>query len=394
MHNPRLDRLSEYPFQRLAALLDGVEPGGPPLALSIGEPQQPVPDLVPRVLAAEAEGWGRYPPVAGTPDLRAALADWLTRRYGLPAGMVTPEAHVLPASGTREALYMIGQAVVAADKGGSAPLALMPNPFYQVYLGGAVMSGAEPVLVDATAATGFLPDFTALDAGTLDRAAMVFMCSPANPQGAVAPLDTWVELVELARKHDFVLIADECYSEIYPDTPPPGVLEACKRLGGGLTNVLAFNSLSKRSGVPGLRSGLIAGDPDLIARFSRLRSYAAAGMPRPIQAASAALWRDEAHVVETRRRYAEKIADAQAILGPKISFTAPAGGFFLWLDVGDGEAMTRRLWADTGVKVLPGAYLARDAADGGNVGAPYIRVALVHDRATTRDALTRIASVL
>jgi len=387
MLNRRLDQLSEYPFQRLAALLDGIEPGQPPIVMSIGEPQHAVPDLVGTTLAAHGAGWGKYPPIAGTPELRGTVAEWLTRRYALPAGMVTPETMILPASGTREALYMITQVIV--DEGATPPpLALMPNPFYQVYLGGALMAGAEPLLVDASAASGFLPDYAALPPEVLDRAAVVTLCSPANPQGAVASLETWKTLITLARRHDFVVLADECYSEIYADTPPPGALEACAALGGSVDNVLVFNSLSKRSSVPGLRSGFVAGDPVLIDRFRRLRAYAAAGMPFPVQAVSAALWSDEAHAAENRRLYQDKVADAARILG----IEAPPGGFFLWLPVPDGEAFTRRLWAEEGVKVLPGAYLARTAADGTNIGAGTVRVALVHDRATTARALARIAA--
>lgn len=399
MLNPRLEKLSDYPFQRLAALLDGIDPGGLPCIMSIGEPQHPVPSLVGEVLARQETGWGKYPPIAGTPEFRTAVAAWLTRRYALPEGMIDVEAGVLPVSGTREALYMIQHAVVPdGGKRGhqkeGRPLALMPNPFYQVYLGGALMAGAEPTLIDASAETGFLPPFDRLPADTLDRTAVVILCSPANPQGAVASLETWKTLVRLARRHDFVLLADECYSEIHDGTPPPGVLEACRDLGGSLDNVLVFNSLSKRSSVPGLRAGFVAGDPTVLAAFRRLRSYASAGMPLPIQAVATALWADEAHVADNRRRYQEKIADAVRILGGRPGFTAPQGGFFLWLDVGDGEAFTKRLWAETGVKVLPGAYLAQPAADGTNVGAPYVRVALVHDRETTVGALEKIAAIL
>lgn len=395
MLNSRLDLLSEYPFQRLAALLEGSDPGADPLIMSIGEPQHPVPPLVAEALAAHAAGWGKYPPIAGTPELRRAVCAWATRRYGLPDGMLDAETMVIPASGTREALYMINQVVVDEGLAGShaggrgpAPLALMPNPFYQVYLGGALMAGAEPMLVDAPAATGHLPDYAALPAAVWERAAVVTLCSPANPQGAVASLEDWKTLITLARRHDVVVLADECYSEIYAAAPPPGALEACAALGGSLDNVLVFNSLSKRSSVPGLRSGFVAGDPRLIDRFRRLRAYAAAGMPFPVQAASAALWSDEAHVADNRRLYQEKVADAAAILG----IAPPAGGFFLWLPVPDGEAFTRRLWVEEGVKVLPGAYLARPAADGSNVGAGTVRVALVHDRATTARALERIAA--
>lgn len=394
--NPRLDQLSDYPFQRLAALLDDLPtPPGGGLVMSIGEPQHAAPALIGDTIAATG-GWNRYPPIAGTPDYRAAVAGWASRRYGLPDGMVDPARHVLPAAGTREALYMIGQVAVAADPAARAPLAIMPNPFYQVYLGAAVMNGAEPLMLPAGPDTGFLPDVAALPREVLDRAAMVFFCSPANPQGAVAPLETWIELVRLARAHGFLLIADECYSEIWRSAPPPGALEACRELGGSLDNVLVFNSLSKRSSAAGLRSGVVIGDAAVIARFSRLRSYAAAGTPLPLLAAAAALWSDEAHVDDNRARYQAKMDAADRILGPVLGRerVAPEGGFFLWLDVGDGEAMTRRLWAEAGIKVLPGRYLTRDEADGSNAGARYIRIALVHDQPVVEDALTRIAALL
>lgn len=403
MHNPRLDQLTDYPFLRLGALLDGIDPTAngkniDPLLMSIGEPKHPVPDLVARGLAENVALWGRYPPIAGAPDWKQAVASWMERRYALPQGMVPTDA-ILPASGTREALYMIGQVVLPQPVNGQAPLVLMPNPFYQVYLGGVIMEGAEPLLVDAGPQSGFLPDYASLPADVLDRACMVIVCSPANPQGAVVSLAQWKVLVTLARKHDFVLVADECYSEIYGHTAPAGVLEACRDLGGGLDHVLVFNSLSKRSSVPGMRSGFIAGDPELMERFRRLRAYGAAGMPLPLQMISAALWSDEAHVVENRRLYQEKIADATEILKGRFDYQEPAGGFFLWLNVGDGEAATRHLWAEAGVKVLPGLYLARDsvADDGsviGNVGASYIRVALVQDRETTRQGLERIVAAL
>lgn len=394
MHNPRLDRLTDYPFQRLNALLDGLTPGAEPLALHVGEPQHAVPALVPDVLAADTAAWGKYPPPAGSPAFRAAVAAWMGRRYALPEGMIDADRMILPVSGSREGLFMIGQVLVPEVKQGATPVAVLPNPFYQPYLASAVMNGAEPVLLDAGPETGFLPDVESLPAEVLDRAAFVVVCSPANPQGAVVPADRWRRLVKLARAHDFVLIADECYSEIYSGNPPPGVLEACRDLGGALDHVVVFNSLSKRSNVPGMRTGFVAGDPDVIARFLRLRSYGCAGMPGPIMTVSTALWADEAHVVENRRLYAEKMQDAAAVLGGRFGFAPPAGGFFLWLDVGDGETATRRLWTEAGVRVLPGSYLAQPAADGSNVGARYIRVALVQDRLRTRAALERIAATL
>ncbi|WP_142850625.1 aminotransferase class I/II-fold pyridoxal phosphate-dependent enzyme, partial [Telmatospirillum sp. J64-1] len=304
MFNDRLDLLTDYPFQRLTALLAGIEPdaaAGAPMVMSIGEPQHAPPAFVPAILTEQAAGWGKYPPMAGTPDFRSAVADWLTRRFSLPEGMVQPDRHVVPVAGTREALYMIAQVVCATS--GERPVVLMPNPFYQVYYGAAVMAGAEPVLVPAGPETGFLPDFAALPQEVLSRTALAYLCTPGNPQGAVASREMLEDAIKLARIHGFVLAMDECYSEIYDSEIPAGSLEACAALGGSMDKVVIFHSLSKRSSAPGLRSGFVAGDTEIIARFSRLRAYGGAALPLPILAASTALWRDEAHVEENRRLY-------------------------------------------------------------------------------------------
>ena len=401
MHNPRLDLLTDYPFQRLAGLLAGLDPGREPACnLSIGEPQHGVPALVAPLLARDPSGWGRYPPTAGTPEWRAAASQWLNRRYDLPVGMIDADTGVVPVSGTREALYLAGQVLIPGGQEGqnARPLALMPNPFYQVYFGSAIMNGGEAVLMNTDASTGFLPDLAALSPETLDRAALMTICSPANPQGAVATLDYWIAAITLARQHDFVLIADECYSEIWRTRPAVGVLEACRALGCSLDHVLVFNSLSKRSSVPGLRSGLVTGDRAVLARFLRLRAYAAAGMPLPVAHVSAALWSDEAHVDDSRALYQAKMAMADRALGPLVpGFRAPEGGFFLWLPVpdgfADGEDLTRRLWIAAGIKVLPGAYLTQPDANGHNPGDGFVRLALVHDLATTERALGAIADV-
>lgn len=397
--NARMDAVGDYPFDRLRALLGGLEPpaGLKPIPLSLGEPQHAPPDFLAEIVAAEKAGWSKYPPMRGTEAGRAAIAAWLTRRYGLPEGMVDPERMVVPVSGTREALFMIALAAVPESKNGKKPVVLMPNPFYQVYLGAAVMAGAEPVLVPAGKEHGFLPDFESLPPDILDRTAMAYYCSPANPQGAIAPMETMKRLVELARAHDFLLVSDECYSELYYGAPPTGAAEACHALGdageSAFRNVAIMNSLSKRSSAPGLRAGLVAGDADLIRRFARLRDYGGAPPPLPILAAAAALWGDEAHVEENRRIYAAKYDVASGILEGRFGYYKPEGGFYLWLDVGDGEAAARALWADAGIRVMPGAYLARNV-DGYNPGAGYIRLALVHDLETTREALTRIRETL
>jgi N-succinyldiaminopimelate aminotransferase len=399
MYNTRLDGLTEYPFQRLTALLAGIEPpaGSTPIIMSIGEPQHAPPALLHQALAQNPGDWGKYPPTPGSPDHRAAVAAWATRRYALPAGALDADRNIMPVAGSREGLFMAAQLCVPPQKNGQTPAVLMPNPFYQVYFGAAVMAGADPVFVPATRATGFLPDYTSVSASDLARTAMAYLCTPANPQGTVANLEVLKNTIRLARQHDFVLVSDECYSEIYADAPPPGALEACAALGDGFKNVLVFNSLSKRSSAPGLRAGFAAGDSELIAKFSKLRAHGGAVQPVPVLTAAAALWRDETHVEDNRALYRQKMDDAAEIFGNGFGFYRPAGGFFLWLDVGDGEAATKKLWRDAGVKVLPGAYLAR-ATDANNPstnpGRSYIRVALVHDRARTRDALLRMKHVL
>ncbi len=396
MYNTRLDGLTEYPFQRLTALLGGPAQGnmGPDAVnMSIGEPQHTPPALLHSALAKHQAEWGKYPPTAGSPDFRAAVTAWATHRYGLPAGFLDPERHILPVAGSREGLFMAAQLCIPPDKAGRKPAVLMPNPFYQVYFGAAVMHGADPVYVPADASTGFQPDYTAVAKADLDRAACAYLCTPANPQGAVASLEQLKTLIRLARAHDFVLISDECYSEIYTGAAPAGALQACAELGEGLANVLVLNSLSKRSSVPGLRSGFVAGDADLIAKFSKLRAHGGAVQPLPVLAASAALWRDETHVEDNRAAYRAKIDDAARIFGNQFGFFRPAGGFFLWLDVGDGERAAKHLWAEGRIRVLPGAYLAR-TANGNNPGQRYIRVALVHDRQTAAGALTRMNDLL
>jgi aspartate/methionine/tyrosine aminotransferase len=396
MLNPRLEALSDYAFRRLALLLDGIEPAAEraPIDLSIGQPMHPVPALLCETLHAHDHLWGRYPPVNGTPEFRAAAAAWLTRRYHLPAATLDPERHVLPCVGTKEALFMIAQAVVPERKAGRTPVVLLPNPFYNVYLGAAAIAGAEPVLLSVSARTGHLPALDALAPELLERTAAFYLCSPANPQGAAADLAYFRRAIELARRYDFALVVDECYAEIYTRTPPVGALEAAAALDGRLDNVLVFHSLSKRSSAAGLRSGFVAGDPALLAAFARLRSYGAAVQPLPILAAATALWQDERHVVASRAMYQAKFDLADRCLSGLFNYLRPDGGFFLWLEVGDGEAVTRRLWAEAAVKVLPGAYLGRPDAGGHNPGAPAIRVALVHDLATTEAALSRLVERL
>jgi N-succinyldiaminopimelate aminotransferase len=391
MLNPRLDQLADYPFTRLADLLNGLKPGGEPLIMSIGEPQHAPPALLAEALGGSAHLWGKYPPIQGTPEFRQACANWLKHRYGLPEGSLDADKMILPVSGTREALYLAAQLCVPNSKRGHVPAVLIPNPFYQVYLGAAVLAGAEPVMVDAP---NGVPDFSRIPASILERTAMAYLCSPANPQGKSANLKQLETALLLARQYDFVLAVDECYAEIWDKVPPPGALQAAWDLDKNFANLMVFHSLSKRSSVPGLRSGFVAGDPQLMAAFQRLRSYGGATLPLPVLAASAALWADEAHVLENQKLYRAKLDLAEKILGRHPGFERPEGGFFLWLDVGDGEAVAKKLWTQAGIRVLPGAYLSRNGADHRNPGQPFVRIALVHDLATTERALKSIAATL
>ncbi|MDF3072681.1 MAG: aspartate aminotransferase [Alphaproteobacteria bacterium] len=398
MVNPKLDLLQDYPFARLAKLIADLTPPADkkPIIMSIGEPQLNPPAFVPEILQREALGWGRYPAPSGTPELRQAIADWLTRRYALPAGTVSADRHVFPVAGSREALFHTALAVVPEQKGGGRPVVLAPNPFYQVYIGAGAMAGAETKLLECTRQSAFLPDLDAVDEATWQRTALVYICTPANPQGAVASLDYLIHALDLCRKHDAVLAVDECYAEIYRDQKPAGGMEAAKALkapGEIFANLLVFHSLSKRSSAPGLRSGFVAGDARLIELLNRLRSYGGASVPAPIMAASTALWRDEKHVEDVRAHYNECFDIAAQFLHNRFAFYKPAGGFFLWLDVGDSEAAARKLWGEAAVKVVPGLYLAKGEGEN-NPGRRYIRVALVHDIETTREAMRRMADVL
>ncbi|ODN68718.1 aminotransferase class I/II-fold pyridoxal phosphate-dependent enzyme [Methylobrevis pamukkalensis] len=393
--------LRSSPFQRAAALVEGLRPGADPIDLTIGEPRQVVPDFVAATLATAIPGFGRYPPIRGTAEFRQTVADWLTRRYGLRQP-VDAEQGVLPLSGSRDGLFSASIEAIAAGRarGIERPAVLIPNPFYAVYASGAEIAGAEAVMLPAGADTGYLPDIAGVDETILARTVAAYFASPANPQGAVAGLELWQSLIGLARRHDFLLFADECYSEIWRGAPPPGALEAADALGAGYDRVVAFNSLSKRSGLPGLRCGFAAGDPAFLSRWAGSRNIHAPQVPLPLQAVAVSALRDEDHVADNRRLYDAKFEAAEAILGGLdlgASVLRPPGGFFLWLDVtahGGGEAVTKRLYEEAGVRVLPGAYLSADDAVHGNPGANHIRIAMVEDQARTEEALRRIAGVL
>ncbi len=368
----RFSNLPDYAFPRLRKLLDVHAPGADPIAMTIGEPRHAMPEFVGPILAANLSGFGTYPPNDGTPELLAAISAWIALRYGV----TIPEDCLMVLNGTREGLFNACIALCPETKAGQRPVVLMPNPFYQVYAVAALTVGAEPVYVPATAATGFLPDYGSLPQDVLDRVALAYICSPANPQGAVASNEYLADLLALAEKHDFRVLADECYSEIWRGTPPPGLLQIAHQQGADPERALVFHSLSKRSNLPGLRSGFVAAGPECTSRIRKLRSFAGAPLPLPLQRVAEACWQDEAHVTASRALYQAKIAAADGLFSGLQGYRSPEGGFFLWLPVDDGEEAALKLWRETGVRVLPGAYLSRDAG-GQNPGKGYIRVALV-----------------
>ncbi|SEQ70304.1 aminotransferase class I/II-fold pyridoxal phosphate-dependent enzyme [Thalassovita taeanensis] len=373
MFPERFANLPAYAFPRLRTLLDAHAPGGDVIHMTIGEPKHAFPDWIAGILAENIAGFGQYPPNDGTPELRSAIRDWVKRRYGVA---LDADTQIMPLNGTREGLYNAAMALIPEQKNGAQPVVLIPNPFYQVYMIGAISVGAEPVFVPATRETGYLPDYAALPPELLNRVAVAYICSPANPQGAVASRAYWTDLIRLAEQYDFQIFADECYSEIYRDAPPVGALDVAQELGADPERVLIFHSQSKRSNLPGLRSGFVAGGPESLRHIKQLRAYAGAPLPLPLQRVAEAVWADETHVIENRRLYGEKFVAADQIFSGINSYLPPDAGFFLWLPVEDGEEAALKAWRETGVRVLPGAYLSRDVA-GGNPGKGYIRVAMV-----------------
>ena len=377
--NSDLLKLQPYPFEKLAALKAGALPPADkyPITLSIGEPQHESPALVVAALVEQLGGLANYPLTKGTPALREAIAAWLTRRFGLKSGSVDPERHVLPVNGTREALFSFAQALIDRNE---KPLVVMPNPFYQIYEGAAFLAGAEPWHHNTGAATGFVPDFDGVPDDVWRRCQLIYICTPGNPSGAVIGAAALHRLIELADRHDFIIASDECYSEIYPDEtqPPLGLLEACKQLGrDDYRRCVVFHSLSKRSNLPGLRSGFVAGDADILKDYLRYRTYHGCALPPPVQAASIAAWGDEEHVRLNRERYRQKFAAVLDILQPVLNVRAPDAGFYLWPETPiDEENFVRGLYAAQNVTVLPGSYLSREA-EGSNPGARRVRIALV-----------------
>ncbi|MCL4315575.1 MAG: succinyldiaminopimelate transaminase [Gammaproteobacteria bacterium] len=377
--NPDLAALQPYPFERLNQLKSGVTPPAhlKPINLSIGEPQHATPEFIISALRDHLNGLARYPTTRGEPALREAIGAWLARRFDLPRASLDIENHILPVNGTREALFAVAQCLIDRR---SAPLVLMPNPFYQIYEGAALLSGATPWFLNTTARNGFLPDFAAVPDTVWQRCQLIYICSPGNPCGAVLDIEALQQLIRLADQYDFVIASDECYSELYLDegNPAPGLLQAAARMGrDDYRRCLVFHSLSKRSSVPGLRSGFVAGDAELIRQFHLYRTYHGSAMPPATQMASLAAWKDERHVQDNRRLYREKFDAVLEILKPVSSVVRPAGGFYLWLQTPqDDQTFVRELYARYNVTLLPGSYLSR-SAHGGNPGEGYVRIALV-----------------
>lgn len=394
--NPNLAQLQPYPFERLAKLFDGVTAPAELrlLSLSIGEPQHATPGFITEEVITHLHGLSRYPVTRGIPELRAAIADWLLQRFSLPAGSLDPEGQVLPVNGTREALFAFAQCIVNP---GDDALVLMPNPFYQIYEGAALLAGARPWFLNTTRESGLLPDFDAVPDTIWERCQLLYICTPGNPTGAVIPATTLQQLIELADRHDFVIASDECYSEIYRDgdTPPTGLLQAAAELGhDDYRRCVVFHSLSKRSNAPGLRSGFVAGDAEIMKNFLRYRTYHGCAMPPATQAASIRAWQDEAHVAANRTLYTEKFAAVLDVLAPLLDVRSPDAGFYLWARTPlDDTDFARELLAQQNVIVLPGSFLSRPV-DGHNPGRDYVRMALVAPLEDCLEAAERIKSYI
>ncbi|MFG6442608.1 succinyldiaminopimelate transaminase [Roseateles sp. LKC17W] len=390
--NPLLDRLNPYPFERLRELTAGITPNPDltPISLGIGEPRHAAPALIAEAIAGSMKSLAAYPATAGTPALREAIAGWIARRYGLT---LDPLTQVLPVNGSREALFAIAQTMVDGSRAGAT--VVCPNPFYQIYEGAALLAGADVAFANADPARNFAVDWSQIDDATWAKTQLLYVCSPGNPSGAVMPLSEWQALFALSDRHGFVIASDECYSEIYfRDEAPLGGLEAAAKLGrSDFKNLIAFTSLSKRSNVPGLRSGFVAGDAALLKKFLLYRTYHGSAMSPIVQAASIAAWGDEAHVVENRARYREKFAAVTPLLADVLDVALPDAGFYLWAGVpgGDDVAFAQGLLAQYNLVVLPGSLLARQA-HGNNPGAGRIRLALVADEAECLEAARRIVS--
>ncbi len=392
--NPNLSLLQPYPFQRLRDLFKGVTPNGQytPINLSIGEPKHATPTLIQEALVSNLAGLASYPTTAGVPALREAISLWLARRYNIPA--LNPETAILPVNGSREALFAFAQAVIDQNK--PNPIVISPNPFYQIYEGAAFLAGAKPYFLNTLPENNHAMDFASVPQDVLKRTQLVYVCSPGNPSGKVITLAQWKTIFELSDQYDFVIAADECYSEIYFDevAPPLGALQAAHLLNRDYKNLVVFSSLSKRSNVPGMRSGFVAGDEKIIEKFALYRTYHGCAMNPAVQAASIAAWNNEAHVIENRRLYAEKFNAVMPLLSKVLQVEMPDAAFYLWAksSINDTE-LAVRLYRDLNITVLPGSYLAREA-HGINPGQNFIRMALVAPYNECVEAANRMAEYL
>ncbi len=394
--NPNLNRLQPYPFQKLARLTRHLQPplDKEPIALSLGEPKHKTPSFITEELIKYLHGLANYPLTRGSDVLRRSIATWLVKRFKLPSDSIDTDHHVLPVNGTREALFALAQCVIDRSPN---PWVVMPNPFYQIYEGAAILAGARPYYVNCTQDNNYLPDFDAVPAAVWSRCQLLYLCTPSNPTGAVISERRLQALIELAERYDFIIASDECYSEIYLDenTPPPGLLGSAARMGNSdYKRCLVFHSLSKRSNVPGLRSGFIAGDATIVAEFLKYRTYHGCAMPLPTQAASAQAWQDENHVTKNRQLYREKFDLVMEILSQCLDLERPAGGFYLWPSTPiDDQEFASQLYAQQHVTVLPGCYLSRQA-NGVNPGRNHVRIALVASLDECAEAALRIVEFI
>lgn len=388
--NPNLQKLQPYPFQRLRDLFQDITPNPQykHINLSIGEPKHETPALIRDALVDNLGGLANYPTTAGIPELRQAISSWLSRRYQIPA--LDPEKTIIPVNGSREALFAFAQAVI--DDRRPAPVVISPNPFYQIYEGAAFLAGAEPYFLNTLPENDFAMDFDSVPESVLQRTQLVYLCSPGNPSGKIMTLEQWKHVFELSDRYGFVIAADECYSEIYFDetNPPLGALQAAHKLGRDYTRLVIFSSLSKRSNVPGMRSGFVAGDAKILERFLLYRTYHGCAMSPAVQAASIAAWNDEAHVVENRRLYDEKFKAVTPLMQQTLEVEIPDGAFYLWARTKTSDTeFAQRLYRDFNVTVLPGSFLAREA-HGVNPGLNFVRLALVASLAECVEAASRI----
>lgn len=395
---PRLKLLQPYPFEKLAQLKQGIAApaGKSPIVLSIGEPAHATPHVIQEALLTHLHGLSNYPTTKGLPKLRQAIGDWLTNRFRLPAGLIDAERQILPVSGTREALFSFAQCVVDPSAG-ERPVVIMPNPFYQIYEGAALLAGAEPYFLNTPASNSYLPDFGSVPESVWRRCQLIYICSPGNPSGAVMPGAGHEQLLRLAERYDFVIASDECYSELYDDenNPPPGLLETACRLGNTeFKRCVVFHSLSKRSNAPGLRSGFVAGDASILNDYLLYRTYHGCAMPVPTQHASIQAWQDERHVRENRRLYREKFDAVIDILGEVCDVAKPPAGFYVWLKTPVSEIeFARQLYARENVTVLPGSFLSREF-NGLDPGVNHVRIALVAPLQECVEAARRIKNFL